>query len=471
MALSSTISFGGLSSGLDTENIVTQLVALERQPITKNQQLQQKLDARTAGYNDIRTKATAIRNALYALRDPSLWQQTQSVTPADPAILSATRTAGAAPGGYSVVITALARAQQQAANPAFAAAGVSDTLSFAVGAGAPVGVAITAGDTIATIASKVNSTAGIGVYATVVGSRLYFSGKTTGAANTLSITDGGGGLAASMGLAVTQTAADNAFTVNGAAFAEASNTITDAIPGVSFTLKSTGTSAISVATPAADADAAAAKMQAFVDAYNDLQRSVNTKVTEKPMKNPTSDFQRNVGSLFGDRTLQGLASKLRETTYRVESGAVATADSLSDIGVSLPSASGAVTTDAKLGILTFDKAKFISAYTADPAGVRSLISNPTGVASTEGTVEAWDRQLGFYLDGQSGGLDGMFDAATKALAAQRKNIDARIATQENHVASYEHQLRAQFTAMETAVGRSKSLGSMLSGWNPNANKI
>jgi flagellar hook-associated protein 2 len=46
MTTGPTINFGGLASGLDTNSIIDQLMAIERQPQTRLKLKQQQVDAR-----------------------------------------------------------------------------------------------------------------------------------------------------------------------------------------------------------------------------------------------------------------------------------------------------------------------------------------------------------------------------------------------------------------------------------------
>jgi flagellar hook-associated protein 2 len=66
MAVSSTngISFSGLSSGLDTDSIISQLVNIEKAPIQRMTAQQKTLRDRAELYSQFATKITGIRNTL-----------------------------------------------------------------------------------------------------------------------------------------------------------------------------------------------------------------------------------------------------------------------------------------------------------------------------------------------------------------------------------------------------------------------
>src|SRR5919199_498854 len=110
--LSPTINFGGLASGLDTNTIVDQLMAIERQPQTRLKLRQQQIDTRKQTLSDIQSRLKNLRLAAQDLKSPTLWLDTQTVDVNDTTKIAATRTGGAGTGGYQVTVTQLASASQ-----------------------------------------------------------------------------------------------------------------------------------------------------------------------------------------------------------------------------------------------------------------------------------------------------------------------------------------------------------------------
>src|SRR3989304_5204913 len=146
MASSSPLfNVGGLASGLDTNSIVDQLMAIERQPQTRLLQRQRVEEARQNGLRDVSTRLANLKSAAAALRDSTLWADVQTVESSDASRATATRTSGAAAGAYDLTITQLARAQQLTQGSAVTAAAAGDTLHLQVGSGTTVNVAIKAG--------------------------------------------------------------------------------------------------------------------------------------------------------------------------------------------------------------------------------------------------------------------------------------------------------------------------------------
>src|SRR5438270_4791568 len=105
-----TINFGGLASGLDTNSIISKLMSVESQPLTRLQQQQAVEQARQATLRDVKTRLVNLQTAAAGLRDIGTWADVQTVDSTDATKISATRTSGAAPGGYQLMVTQLARA-------------------------------------------------------------------------------------------------------------------------------------------------------------------------------------------------------------------------------------------------------------------------------------------------------------------------------------------------------------------------
>src|SRR3954469_21538531 len=109
---SSGISFGGLASGLDTNSIIDQLMAIERAPQDKLKLRQTTIDAKKSALGDIASRLKNLRLAAQDLKSPTLWLDTQTVDVNDPTKVAATRTGGAGTGAYQLTITQLATSSQ-----------------------------------------------------------------------------------------------------------------------------------------------------------------------------------------------------------------------------------------------------------------------------------------------------------------------------------------------------------------------
>ncbi|HEV7641659.1 MAG TPA: flagellar filament capping protein FliD [Gaiellaceae bacterium] len=461
-------NLSGLASGIDTNTIVTQLMQIESQPLVRLQQKETVEQARQQALKDVKTRLANLQNAATALGDPALWSDTQSLSSTNAAIVAATRTSGTAAGGYDITVSKLAAADQirQGDLSTFTTAGAADTLHLAVGAGTAVDVSITSGDTLDTIASKINGSSGSPVYATVVNSKLVLSGKTTGAANTIAVTSTGTTAADIFGAGTysappTHTAADASYTVNGKGFTSATNTVTDGIPGLSLTLAGTTASAVSIVVGAPGADNGKIKdaVQSFVDQYNSTLDFVQGKLDEQKVTQPKNDQQRTQGVLHGDLSLSMILSQLRQALSDPVTDSNNVKQLASSIGISTGAATSTIDPNAVMGKLTLDSTKLIAALSANVGSVKGILTNATGDFATKGLKDRFEG----LLKPLTNNLTGQMDLRVTSSESQINLLKQHESDWKERLKVKETALRAQFTAMETALAQSQSQGQWLSG--------
>lgn len=101
------ISFGGLASGLDTDGIIQQLMALESRPITLLTQQRTNIQNRAGAYKDLNTRFSGLENAAFELTKISNIVG-RKASSSDSEALLATASGNAVPGSYDVEVLRLA---------------------------------------------------------------------------------------------------------------------------------------------------------------------------------------------------------------------------------------------------------------------------------------------------------------------------------------------------------------------------
>jgi flagellar hook-associated protein 2 len=435
---------------LDVPSLVSQLMAAERQPINKLNTKSASFQSQISALGLITSKVAAFQSAAQALGSSSSSSLLAfSATSSSTNILSATAGTTAVAGTYSLNVTALAQSQRlvatgQLSDTATITAGTSTTVTFDFGttAGAvftPNGsgtktVTIdSTNNTLQGIRDAINA-AGIGVSATIVNDgsgtpyRLVLSSDNTGASNSLKITTDGAGngvdnlLAYDPGgtikMSQTVAAQNAAFDVNGIAITKSSNTITDAIQGVTLTLSGL-TPPLTPATLTVVRDSAAVSTAAssFVTAYNDLYTS---------MKN--SYAYKSGSALTGDSTLRNLQTQMRDiASTAVGSGNLT---HLFDVGITFKAD----------GTMQLDSAKLSSVMTTRFSDVAALFNSATGFGTR---FEQW------ATDALS--VDGTIANHTAAINKSISSISDQIATLETRMTVLQKQYTAQYTALDVAL--------------------
>jgi flagellar hook-associated protein 2 len=467
----STINFGGLASGLDTNTIVDQLMAIERQPQTRLKLRQQQIDTRKNALSDIESRLKNLQLAAQDLKSPALWLDTQSLEVNDSTKVAATRTGGAGTGGYQVQIDTLASASQHWFS--YAPPAADQTITFDYGGTDPLtaptkhfSITLAAGADIDAAAGAINSNSDSPVYASVITTasgtkELAFSSKSTGVDSDFSVSGAAGVLT---GETKTIAGTNSTGKVNGISFDEQSNVVANAIPGVTLTLKgvtgATNPVTVTVGAPGPDKNAIAAKVKAFVDQYNSTVTFIKSKLDEKPVPNPTTTADQNKGVLYGDTALTSLLSRMRiaMTDAYTAGGTVSSSyDQMSEVGVSTGKSTGSATLnqDSVAGKLTFDQDAFMAALTANPQSVRKMLS---GTSTDGGFAQSFDALLKPVVQ-----ADGTIDQTIKSQDALRRSLSDQIARMDDLLAQKQALLKSQFAAMEAAIQNSSSQGQWLSG--------
>ena len=457
---SSLQSITGLASGLDTATIVNELLSIEKQP---QLQLQQKIvveQARQTALSSIASSLGSLQSAASALGDGSTWGDAQTVTSSDTSRVDVVRTGGAAAGAYDISVANLASAEQLAQTGSISAATAADTLHIGLGGGDVVDVNIAAGDSLQTIADKINGSSKIGVYVTVSDGKIVLSGKKTGAANTISVTSDGT-LAGDLALTRKLAADDAHYTLNGTASSSASNVVVNAIVGVQLTLKgkTSQTESITIGEPVAATGTIKSRVQAFVNAYNSTLNLIVGKLSEQKVVNPSTDSDRVKGALHGDSLLTQLLRKLRSAVTDPVDGRPSATSLLSQVGVSTGSASGTAkpSDDSVTGYLTLDSDTLGSALAGSLDNVKALFTNATGKYGSEGLSQRLSTLLNSYTSSTTGMLSSYITSQGSLISSMQKqssDMDERLSLRQQ-------QLTAQFTNMETALSSLQAQSSWL----------
>jgi flagellar hook-associated protein 2 len=401
MATTSTVT-SAVSSNLDVNGLVSQLMTAEQIPITKLATKTASYQAKLSAFGTIQGAMASFQTSVSTLSNASTFQ-TVTATASDTTAMSATALTSAVPGSYSIEVSSLAQAQTLVANgqaslsTAIGSNSTSTTLSFDFGTitgtatSGKYGTGTTfsstgAGVKTVTIDSTNNSLQGmrdainaakIGVTASIINDgsatpyRLVLSSSSMGAANSMKISASGdpavmallandptGGIA---GQNLTESVAGlNAnFKVNGIAISKNSNTVMDVIPGVTLNLSKV-TSAPVTLTVAQDTASITKSVNDFVTAYNTLTKSI-TDVSSYNTATKTGAI------LQGDATIRNLQSQLRGVLNVPGAGSIT---SLSQIGV----------TFQRDGTLALDNTKLASVMKSNFSGIAGLFAS-TGKAS------------------------------------------------------------------------------------------
>jgi len=167
-----------------------------------------------------------------------------------------------------------------------------------------------------------------------------------------------------------QEAKDAVIELDNATIVKSTNTITDAIQGVTMNLLEADTSSTLTLTVSSNSDSAKSAIDDFVESYNDLFEFINDQLSYDPDTDEAKP-------LLGDPTLLEIRRRIADTiTGTIPGLSTSSYTNLSQIGI---------TSDYKTGQLSVDDAKLSSALSTNPDAVAKLFIGtavPTNQAIT-----------------------------------------------------------------------------------------
>jgi flagellar hook-associated protein 2 len=445
------LSSPGLGSGLDVATMVSQLVAAERAPVQDRITRDQKrIDTQISALGSLKGGLSSLESALSALNTEAAFQ-TRSAVSSDAEILTASATSSAAPGQYEVEVVRLATAHKLASGP-FLGGSISTvgtgTLTISVG-DESFDVSIDSEHaTLGAIRDAINAASdNVGVRATVIqaddGARLVLAGTQTGAENAIRITatGGDGGLTSLVydpgvltNLEELSEARDALVRIEGFERSSATNTISNALDGVTLTLlKETAPDEPLTLTVNNDAKSATERVKKFVTAFNGLANAIGALRAYNP-------DTRVAGPLLGDAMLRGIESELRNLVSDSVSGAVDGYESLAMIGV---------TTNPD-GTLKLDETKLANAFAANFDAVGKLFGSADGVGAR--LHAAVTKHVGD---------EAVLTKRAEALQSGKREIATRTEALDARMEIVQQRYLKQFTALDTLLAQMQSTSNYL----------
>ncbi|HEY3829868.1 MAG TPA: flagellar filament capping protein FliD [Solirubrobacteraceae bacterium] len=442
------VNITGLASGLNTGEIISALLAVEREPITRMSNQETTLEGQREQLQSFQSGLNQLTFAAQELGSPTLFHNIQSVSSSDTNQVTATTSAGAAIGGYELEVTQLANSAQRTFS--FKSPEAEETITID---GQEISVA--AGASAQTLANTINADSKATVYAAAVnGETLVLSTRETGATGTgfIQVSDPGGTLVEQAALAKEGRNAE--YKLDGVAASSTTNTVTNAIAGVTLNLKAltttTGPVTIDVQAPAPSTSAIVSQVQSFVSLYNSTVSAIEKQLNTKPPTTPQSAAEFKTGTLFGDFDLTSALNSMRETIYEPASELPAEMSSLADIGVSTgpPSGSATYSQSSVEGQLQLNTAQLEAAVQANPAGVQEMLQHwATSFQQAVNVVAAPGAALETRIEGDT---------------SQVSELASRINTMNEMLVVRQKTLQEQYAAMEAAISKSKAEGEYLS---------
>jgi flagellar hook-associated protein 2 len=484
VSIASTTSAGAAGgSVINVSGLVSELVAAAEAP--QQSEITNQTTAVTANISALGTLKSALstfQSSLSSLSTPTAFNNLAAST-SQPTSFTASAAPGAVAGNYGVTISNIATGQELLSS-AFAAGSSSPigtgTLAISVGGNSFNVTVDSTNDTLAGLANAINTQSGnTGVSAAVIqgtdGAYLLLSSTQTGLANTISVseTDGGNALAAlTYGTGNTanytqqSAAADASFSIAGVAYTSPSNTVSNALSGVTLELlapttpatgsssgtgtgtgSGTGTASDATLTVANSTSTVASNIQTFVTAYNTLQSALSGLGSYDSTTG-------TAGPMLGNPVLTGTQNQIQQALYSLVGAS--TYNSLASIGI---------TTNSD-GSLSLNSAQLQTALSSNFGAVSQLFSATNGVAtqlntqitsdlSSTGTIGTYAQTLTSQenaLTTQTNNLNTQMEALTASMTQQYAALNTLLSSLQT-TSSY---LTQAFASLPQVQGKSSA---------------
>lgn len=450
------ITSAGIGSGLDIEGLITKLVSAEGQPVAQRYDRQEaSYQAELSGLGLVNSSLSKFQSSIASLKDLKSFQP-RTATSSDTSTFDVTATNTAVAGSYQVQVNAVAAAHKvRSAGVATADTDVgTGTLSITINSESFNIVVDDTNKTLAGIRDAINNAAdNKGVSATIVNvddggsgteSRLVLTSTNTGTAHDINITaaddDGnntdaaGLSILASNNLVQITASANASIQVDGQVITRSSNTISDAIDGITLTLKGADTGVNKTLTVALDEASVKESVNAFIAAYNELQATFKQVTFFDPATKQT-------GVLIGDSTVRNVNSLIFQQISKAVPAVTSGFDSLSAIGIK---------SNAE-GVYSLDSAVFDAAVASNFDDIGTVFAD-----STDGIAVKLDSLLDEYLKS-----DGIMQVRTDGIQTNIDDINDARQRLSDRLIKIEARFRAEFTALDQLVANFQATSTFL----------
>ncbi len=436
------ITASGIGSGLDVNGIVTQLMQLERRPVDLLNVKARDFEIQLSGYSKLRSAVSDFQKAMESLGSLEKFKIFSSSS-ADEDVVTASASSTAGAGTFSLDVQRLAENHKLGSASFLATDVFSGSLQLQIGSDT---MSIDAsGKTLAQIRTAINEASdNPGITATILNTSateqvLVLTAEESGSANAITVNSSpsvnggvndGNVLSFSIlnkdgnGDPLSVVDLDAHFFVDGQfEFYESSNTVTEAVDGITLNLKGVGESTIAFSR---DDSSIKKSVENFVSAYNKVFSLINDL---------------SVNELSGDSSIRSIQGRIRDAMVASQAGTGAFA-SLVQVGIK---------SDSKTGELSLDSDAFEQAMESDFNSVANLFAkDDVGVA--------------FRLEELASQLlnkDNIIKAREDGLRTRIDDIDDQILNWEARLELKETALRSKFASLDSLVGSLQSTSAFL----------
>jgi flagellar hook-associated protein 2 len=426
-------------NGIDFNTIISSVMQAESQPLVNLQTQQKAMQDKDSAYVSLGAQISRLQTPMTSLTSASAFSNVAAVS-TDTSMGTVTLGDGAIAGQYDLVIDHLAKSQVTSSTNGYAAtsdtAATGGTISFTIDGETTEDITISASTTLAELKEAINNQ-NSGVAASIVNDgtnyKLIISSREAGVTNGFTINNSlinasGTVVAFATGQNATtgnsQNAINAALTVNGISISSASNTVVDAVPGVTVNLLKAGSMSVKVTK---DFTAIKDNLKTVISEYNRLRQFA---------------AQQSKGALNNDSVLRQALNDVKTVLLGSNSNG-GRYHYMAEIGLEV----------TQTGDLKLDEAKLNTAIDSYATDLQKLLQ---GTDSADGVLDNLKTTLA-NLDGTA----GLIKTTRSSIDTSLKSMRSRIDSQQLRLDVRRQELIKLYSEADRAMSQLKSMGASL----------
>jgi len=452
--MAGSISTLGVGSGLQLQDILDKLRAVDQQVVDKKQTEITDLNTQVDEFTTVNNKLLTLKSSALDLSLSGTYLG-RTVASSNEAAVSASVLDGATAKNYSVAVTNLAAQSLWMSSTGFAAkdssiASVDGSMIVELGNNTPattLQIDVSANSTLSQLVDSINDdTANPGITASIINDgldatkpyKLVLKSTGLGEDNRIKVLQQLPDIPLAEDTGQSAANSLNAqFSVDGVSFQRQSNSIDDVVDGVTLTLHSVDTASVTVT---ADSAGLKDKITALVGAYNDVVQEVGAKTS---YDQTTKQF-----GVLARTTMRDLPADLESLmTSGNKADSTGTIQNLFDLGMAFN----------RDGTITIDDATLSKAVSENPDKVKSFF-----LGDSTKDIEGFADKVNNRLRTVTGGT-GIVAAEKSAAQSRIDDLTDQISADTARLNKKYDQLTKQFVALDKFMSQMTSMSSFLTG--------
>jgi len=420
-----TVNTAGLmsSSGFDVQGLVDQMITAMQAPEQVWKDQQSTLTAQTSALQSLTSNLSSLNSSVDGLTDVLGAFAQRTATSSDESLVTASANTAAAFGQHAVVVTSLAIKAGYYSNNTNIATGDTaisgGSITIKIGdKNQQIAIGNSDSNTLNKLASKINGFA-MGVTASVItdssGAKLAVVGNSTGKANDITLT-----ATADSALTFTKPGdgADAVASIDGIPITSATNTISNAVPGLTIQLNGEKAGVPVTVMVTADTSSASRAITSFVNSYNTLIGAINSQFT-------FDQTSGSAGVLAGDASVRSVQQQLVQLVAGASVSSSAT-PTLRSLGITMNDD----------GTLSIDSQSLNAALSGNFSDVQTFFQDSSKGFAT---------QLGTLMDSLNDSVRGPFVVDLQGITATQDTLTDTINDFEDRLSLQRQSLVDKFS--------------------------